>query len=220
MAPHGEVAARGGHGSRRPDAPRARGAARRRPLTRMGHSRSPSWAGCMVRACGTATDAGPRRREARCRCRGHGWRVGTRRPQEHGRAATAVCALWPAPASDQDGAERVQETGGAPGPGGRQRPLRLSGVDPGLDTSASGRLGEHTPASQQAETSHQEVPVAMGSHHSSCPLASPVSEALPEVAWALPVRRDARNPPPAGGHRPRRGAGVALLAELAQQHER
>ena len=72
--------------------------------------------------------------------------------------------------SDEDGVDRVQETGGPPGVRRWERHIRLSGIDPLLDEITPGVLGDQTPDSQEAPPSHQEVVVAMVSHNRHAPL--------------------------------------------------
>src|SRR6266446_2083041 len=141
-------------------------------------------------------------------------------PQEHDRTAKAVRPLWLAHSSDEDGAERVQATGSPQGNRGEERHMRLPGVDAFLDAITPGVRGDQAEDSPETPPSPHEVSRAVVAPQPSCPLEKPVSEALPEVAWALPVRRDARQLPPAGGHLPVRGEDMAILAESAQSSER
>ena len=63
------------------------------------------------------------------------------RSQDDGRAAEAVCSLRADHASDEDGVDCVQETGGPPGSRPRERHMRLSRIDPLLDDDHAGGSG-------------------------------------------------------------------------------
>src|SRR5919108_5353855 len=146
-------------------------------------------------------------------------RVGRRCPEDHGSAAQAVCALWPAHSSDEDGVDRVQEAGGPPRGRPRERHLRFSRTDALWVEVAPGVLGHQTQDSQEAPLPHQEVLVAVVSHQSSRALEIPVPAAMPEVTWALSVLWYPRECPTARGSPSLRGEGVAVLAESSSQEE-
>src|SRR2546428_5302987 len=153
----------------------------------------------MVRAGSTTTPEGTRLSDPLCGRLCHWLRVGRGCPEDHGRAAQAVCALWSAHSSHEDGVDRVQEAGGPPRDRPRERHLRLSRTDPLLVEVAPGFLGDQTQDSQEAPLSHQEGPVAVGSRQSSRALEIPVPAAVPEVTWALSVLWYPRGLPSAGG---------------------
>jgi len=125
----------------------------------------------------------------------------------------AVRALWPAHASNDDGAARVPEAGSPPRDRPRERHLRRSRMDARLVEIAPGFFGDRTQHSQDAPLPYQAVCMAVGPRQASRTAAIPVPQALPEAAWALPVRRYPRALSFAGGSPSLGGEGVAVLAQ-------
>jgi hypothetical protein len=83
-----------------------------------------------------------------------------------------------------------------------------------------GLWGDHTPDSPLAPASHDAGALAPVSHPPSRARPIPVSEALPDVAWALPVLWSSRELPPGGGSPGLCAAGVALRAQWSLQSAR
>src|SRR4029453_16023548 len=91
--------------------------------------------------------------------------------------------------------------------------------DPLLDAITPGILGDQTQDRPKASASREKVAVAMVSSQSSPALERPTPEAVPEVAWPLPVLWDSRELPQDSRSPLSCGGGMAVLAQSSQSQK-
>src|SRR5439155_27072678 len=105
--------------------------------------------------------------------------------------------------------------------GGRhwERHIRLSGIDPLLDTITWRVLGDQTSDSQEAALSHQAVLMAMVPHSSSRALQRPTPEVMPEGTRAFPILWSPGEHAHARGSPSLCGESVAILVKPPQEQE-